>query len=55
MRPHNPLICSFAEPYNGFREVFFYAITVVITNPKIILRQCISLIGGFAIPFNSFR
>ena len=46
---------GFEIPFNSFREVFFYAITVVITNPKIILRQCISLIGGVAIPFNSFR
>lgn len=55
MRLRKSLISGFAIPYNGFREVFFYAITVVITNPKIILRQCISLIGGFAIPFSSFR
>ena len=48
------LIGGFAIPYNGFREIFFYAIAVVVTKPKVKLCLCKSLIGGFAIPYNGF-
>ena len=47
MRFRNSLNSGFAEPYNGFREVFFYAITVVIIKSKVKLRVHISLPGGF--------
>lgn len=47
MRLCKSLISGFAQPYNGFREVFFYAITVVITKSKVKLCFCISLPGGF--------
>lgn len=48
MRQCISLIGSFTTPYDGFCVIFFHAIAVVeITTPKIILRQCISLLGGF--------
>ena len=50
-----PLISSFTQPYNGFREVFFYAITIFIAKSKHTLCICKSLIGGVAIPYNGFR
>lgn len=50
-----PLIGGFTTPYDGFREIFFYAITFEITNTKVTLRLCKSLNSGFTTPFNGFR
>ena len=50
-----PLIGGFAIPFNGFREIFFYAIADEVAKPKGKLGYCKSLISSFAIPYNSFR
>lgn len=47
MRLCKSLISSFAQPFNGFCEIFFYSIAFAIANPKVILGFCISLPGGF--------
>ena len=51
----NTLIGGFAQPFNGLFIIFFYTITLVITNTKETLCFRKSLIGGFAIPYNGFR
>ena len=55
MRLRKSLIGSFTEPFNGFREVFFYALAVIVGNPKVILRQRNSLNSGFTAPYDGFR
>ena len=52
MSQRKSLIGSFTEPYNGFREIFFYAITFEITNSKHTLRICNFLISGFTEPYD---
>lgn len=34
MRFRNSLNSGFAIPFNGFREIFFYAIAIFIATPK---------------------
>lgn len=55
MRFRKSLIGSFTEPFNGFREIFFYAIAVIVENPKVILSFHKSLIGSFTTPYDGFR
>ena len=51
----NSLIGSLTTPYDGFREIFFYAVAVVITKSKVKLSLCKSLNSGFAEPYDGFR
>ena len=55
MRIRKSLNSGFAKPYDGFQEIFFYAITVEVAKPKAILCIRKSLISGFAIPYDGFQ
>ena len=49
------MFCRFAVPFNCFRAVLFHAFSIGITNAKIELCKCITILRRFTIPFNCFR
>ena len=55
MRFHLSAFRSRDIPAPGLRQIFRDAFTLLVTPGKVVLRESVTLFGGFAKPFHRFR
>ncbi len=44
--------CGQIRPHVGINKIFGHAVSYVVTNGEVVLRRCLPLLGGLAIPVN---